>query len=66
MIASGPLIQIKDIEEEGTTLKEEASSATTTSWLDEDDMQKLDNLVAALEEGADCHRVWSNVAGWPA
>ena len=37
----------------------------TAAWLEEEDMERLDNLVAALEEGADCHRVWSNVDGWP-
>jgi transcriptional/translational regulatory protein YebC/TACO1 len=66
MVASGPLLQIRDSEEDGAAQEEETSLASTTSWLDEDDMQRLDTLVAALEEGAECHRVWSNVAGWPA
>lgn len=59
MIASGPLIRIRSEEEV------EALAESTSSWLEEEEMQRLDNLVAALEEGADCHRVWSNVDGWP-
>jgi transcriptional/translational regulatory protein YebC/TACO1 len=64
MIPSGPLLRIRGDEEEETEKGSEA--ATTASWLEEEDMIKLDNLVAALEEGAECHRVWSNVDGWPA
>jgi transcriptional/translational regulatory protein YebC/TACO1 len=58
MMASGPLLKIRGDEDE--------SSGETAAWLEEEDMEKLDNLVAALEEGADCQRVWSNVNGWPA
>lgn len=58
MIASGPLIRVKDDEVEAID--------EMASYLDQEDVQKLDSLVAALEEGADCHRVWSNVDGWPA
>lgn len=64
MIASGPLIRVRSEEEEEEE-GQETSPASISSCLEEEDLQKLDNLVAALEEGADCHRVWSNVDGWP-
>ncbi|UZJ57231.1 hypothetical protein CBS101457_006551 [Exobasidium rhododendri] len=59
MIASGPLLQIRG-EDEGT------GEEGITAWLEEEELAQLDNLVAALEESADCQRVWSNVDGWPA
>lgn len=56
MVASGALIRVRGDE----------STEQTAAWLEEEDVERLDNLLAALEEGADCQRVWSNVDGWPA
>ncbi|CAO1631098.1 unnamed protein product [Parajaminaea phylloscopi] len=35
------------------------------AWVSEDHIRKLDKLIEALEESADCHKVWSNVKNWP-
>jgi transcriptional/translational regulatory protein YebC/TACO1 len=43
----------------------EETNEETAGWIEEEDVEKLDSLLAALEEGADCQRVWSNIDGWP-
>jgi transcriptional/translational regulatory protein YebC/TACO1 len=42
-----------------------ALSEDTAGWVDEETVAKLDRLASALEEEADCTRIWSNLYGWP-
>ncbi len=34
-------------------------------WVPEEEVARLDRIVAMLEDLADCTRVWSNLSGWP-
>lgn len=38
----------------------------TAGWVDVETLAKLEKLREALEDNADCQRIWSNISGWPA
>lgn len=71
MLATGPLLRIKETEEHEDGVSEQQQTFSSSSeeeeggFVDEETIRRLDRLVEALEESADCHRVWSNIKAWP-
>jgi transcriptional/translational regulatory protein YebC/TACO1 len=39
---------------------------TFGGWVDEEYVKRMDKLLGMLEDNADCTRLWSTLAGWPA
>lgn len=61
MIYNDPPVRIRGIHEG----ERSADDVTSSGWLEEDTLVKMDKLLGMLEENADCSRVWSNIEGWP-
>ncbi|KDN43012.1 YebC-like protein [Tilletiaria anomala UBC 951] len=57
LLPNGPLLHVQDAN---------ADADATAGWVDGEYVQRLDRMLSLLEDNADCTRVWSNLAGWPA
>ncbi|CEH12706.1 Uncharacterized conserved protein [Ceraceosorus bombacis] len=65
LLSSGPPIRFRSEEEDAAHSDTTASDEDAAGYLNESDVEKLDKLLAALEDSADAQRVWSNLDGWP-
>lgn len=67
LIPSGPPLRFRAAPVDGEPAEEaDDAEEEASGYVDEEDIERLDRLMEALEEEADCQRIWSNLDGWPA
>lgn len=58
LLPTAPPLRIKYEEEETDGTAEDSTDVATSGWVDTATIEKLDKLRDALEENADCQRIW--------